>query len=137
MRRRRPLTSNAIKELLREDEESDSELCDQGSETSDHIVSVDPQPSEGSGSSDLEDDIPLSDVTSYFLGHIESKPDKYGIKLYSLVDASTFYALNIKLYAGKQPEGPYQLSNAAADVAKRLIVPISGTGGNLTTDNCT
>ncbi|KAJ8932153.1 hypothetical protein NQ318_009264 [Aromia moschata] len=46
-----------------------------------------------------------------FRQYIKSKLDKYGIKLYPLVDAATFYVLNIELYAGKQPV-PDQLSNA-------------------------
>lgn len=59
---------------------------------------------------------------------MKSKPDKYGIKLYLLVYATTFYVFNIELYADKQPDGPYQMSNAAVDVVKRLITPISSTG---------
>ncbi|XP_055915149.1 uncharacterized protein LOC129948248 [Eupeodes corollae] len=60
-----------------------------------------------------------------FRQYMKSKPDKYGIKLCPLAE----------LYAGKQPEGPFKLSYAAADVVNRLISPISGTGRNLTIDN--
>ncbi|KAJ0171538.1 hypothetical protein K1T71_013088 [Dendrolimus kikuchii] len=95
----RLLQSIILEELLKEDEEeSESELSDQGSETSDHIVAEEPLSAEESNCSDSEED-------------------------------------DLQLYAGKQPEGPYQLSNAASDVVKRLITPISGTGRNLTIVN--
>jgi hypothetical protein len=62
------------------------------------------------------------------------KPRKYGIKIYALVDSRNFYTQNLEIYAGKQPEGPYQLSNSAADVVERMISPISGSGRNVTVD---
>ena len=45
------------------------------------------------------------------------------------------YTYNLEIYAGKQPDGPYQVSNKPADVVKRLEEPISGTGRNITADN--
>ena len=41
----------------------------------------------------------------------------------------------MEIYARKQPEGPYKLSNSPADVVKRLIQPISHTGRNVTFNN--
>lgn len=41
----------------------------------------------------------------------------------------------LEIYAGKQPEGPFQIKNDAASVVMRLIEPISGTGRNVTTGN--
>ncbi|CAH1991136.1 unnamed protein product [Acanthoscelides obtectus] len=70
-----------------------------------------------------------------FRQYIANKPAKYGIKIYGLVDARTFLTSNLEIYAGKQPEGPFQLKNDAASVVLRLIEPISGTGRNVTTDN--
>ena len=41
----------------------------------------------------------------------------------------------MEIYAGKQPEDSYKLSNSPADVVKRLIQPISHIGRNVTFDN--
>lgn len=67
---RRRLPESAILELLNEDEEeSESELSDQGSETSDHIVAAEPLPAEESTCSDSEEDeLPLSEISSCFTG---------------------------------------------------------------------
>lgn len=62
-----------------------------------------------------------------FLQFIKSKPAKYEINMYSLDDSKTFYACNMQVYSGKQPEGPYQISKAAKDVVLRAIEPISGS----------
>lgn len=70
-----------------------------------------------------------------FRQYIPSKPAKYGIKILALVDAKNFYVFNLEIYAGKQPEGPFSLSNKPFDVVNRLVQPISKTGRNVTFDN--
>ena len=70
-----------------------------------------------------------------FRQYIPSKPNKYGIKIYALVDAKMYYLHHFEIYAGKQPDGPYSLSNKPADVVRRLTEPISGSGRNITADN--
>lgn len=66
---------------------------------------------------------------------IPSKPARYGIKIYALVDSKLFYVFTLEVYAGKQPEGPFQVSNKPEDVVKRLLEPLYNTGRNITTDN--
>ena len=46
-----------------------------------------------------------------------------------------YYLLHLEIYAGKQPVGPYSLSNKPEDVVRRLTAPISGSGRNITADN--
>lgn len=70
-----------------------------------------------------------------FRQYMPSKPAKYGIKLFSLVDAVSFYTKNLEIYVGKQPEGPYFHDTSTNALVQRLIEPISGTGRNVTTDN--
>jgi hypothetical protein len=45
------------------------------------------------------------------------------------------YTYNLEIYAGKQPDDLYQTSNKLADVVKRLVEPINGTGQNITAEN--
>nr|XP_022900749.1 piggyBac transposable element-derived protein 4-like [Onthophagus taurus] len=40
-----------------------------------------------------------------FLQYIPNKPAKYGMKVFVLCDAKTFYVSNFEVYCGKQPEG--------------------------------
>lgn len=70
-----------------------------------------------------------------FIQYIPKKPAKYGIKIFALVDAKTFYTNNLEVYCGKQPDGPYFVSNKPFDIVNRLIAHLKGSGRNLTTDN--
>ncbi|UYV64609.1 hypothetical protein LAZ67_3001303 [Cordylochernes scorpioides] len=62
---------------------------------------------------------------------IPSKHNKYGIKLFALVDSKMFYTFNLEIYSGKNSEGPYNVSNSPSDVVERLCEPIKGTGCNI------
>ncbi|XP_030750184.1 uncharacterized protein LOC115877973 [Sitophilus oryzae] len=44
-----------------------------------------------------------------FRQYISNKPAKYGIKIYAMVDARTFYTSNLEIYAGKQADGPFNV----------------------------
>lgn len=70
-----------------------------------------------------------------FRQYIPSKPNKYGIKIFALVDAKTFYTNNLEVYVGKQSPGPFEVDTRPLSLVQRLCEPISGTGRNLTTDN--
>ncbi|XP_008181635.1 piggyBac transposable element-derived protein 4-like [Acyrthosiphon pisum] len=72
-----------------------------------------------------------------FKMYIPSKPAKYGIKVFSLVDAKMSYTYIICyiVYAGKQPPGYFDISNKPEDVVKRLCEPVFGTNRNITFDN--
>ena len=51
------------------------------------------------------------------------------------MDTKTYYIYNLEVYAGKQPERPYNMSNKPADVVKRMCESLYGSGQNITTDN--
>lgn len=70
-----------------------------------------------------------------FKQFIPSKPNKYGIKIHALADARVFCSVNLEIYAGKQPDGKYFLSNKPTDIVMRLAEPIFNSGHNITADN--
>ena len=70
-----------------------------------------------------------------FRVYIPNKPAKYSLKILALVDAKSFYVLNLEVYAGKQPSGPYAVSNKPFEVVERLIQLVSGSHRNVTFDN--
>ena len=86
-------------------------------------------------------DVTIDETLEAFRGrcpftlYIPSKPSKYGIKIFAVVDSKMFYTSNLEIYPGKQPEGPFQFSNKSSDVLERLITPITKTGRNVTADN--
>lgn len=70
-----------------------------------------------------------------FKQYIPSKPAKYGVKVFALVDAKTGYTVNLEVYVGTQPEGPFRSENSAQATVNRLVTPIQGTNRNITGDN--
>lgn len=70
-----------------------------------------------------------------FIQYMPQKPAKYGLKIYALCDARTFYTFNLDIYCGKQKDGPYMTSNKPFDICKRMTIPIINSNRNLTTDN--
>lgn len=52
-----------------------------------------------------------------FRQYFPSKPAKYGMNILALADAETHYLVNLEVYAGKQPPGPYEENNSPAAVS--------------------
>lgn len=67
--------------------------------------------------------------------YILSKPNKYGIKIFAMVASKFLYTANSEIFAGKQPDGPFHVSDSASDVVLRLAEPIFNSGRNITADN--
>ena len=62
-----------------------------------------------------------------------SKPGRYGIKYWILVDAENHYCYNAIPYFGI--EGDATTVNLGAQVVKNLVEPIKGTSCNVTCDH--
>lgn len=69
-----------------------------------------------------------------FCQYIPSKPAKYGVNIFALVNANFFYRQNLEIYAGKQPDGPFDVINKSTDVVRRLCAPIYNMGCKITMD---
>lgn len=70
-----------------------------------------------------------------FRQYIPSKPNKYGLKIFAMVDSKLYYTCNLGVYIGTQPDGPYSVDNSPAAVVQRLVEPIRNSGRHLTCDN--
>lgn len=70
-----------------------------------------------------------------FRQYIKSKPARYGIKMFAMCCARSFYTSNLEIYCGSQPDGPYKFENSAKEVVERMIKPISISGRNVTVEN--
>lgn len=70
-----------------------------------------------------------------FKQYIPSKPAKYGVKVFALVDCRTTYTINLEPYVGRQPDGPFQMNNSAEEIVLRLVEPVQGSNRNITGDN--
>jgi hypothetical protein len=66
--------------------------------------------------------------------YMTMKPNKYGIKIFSIVDARTFFTHNLEIYVGVQPDGSFKVSNSTADVTEIMCRHLSGSGRNITID---
>ena len=70
-----------------------------------------------------------------FRQYIPSKPSIYGIRIFAMVDSKVFYTGNLEIYANKQPEGLYLISNEPADISRRLAESIYSSRRNITAGN--
>lgn len=70
-----------------------------------------------------------------FRQYIPSKPNKYGLKVFAMVDSKSYYTCNLEVYVGTQPDGPYSIDNSPSAVVQRLVEPIRHSARNLTCDN--
>lgn len=69
-----------------------------------------------------------------FTQYIPSKPGKYGVKIFWMCDSSSSYAVNGKIYCGRQPNEEVQ-RNLGYTVVTELTANIENSGRNVTMDN--
>lgn len=70
-----------------------------------------------------------------FVQYLPNKPAKHGVKVFVTCDAKTFYVYNLKVYCGKQLDGPYNMPNTPTAIVHRLLDEIKGSHRNMTCDN--
>jgi hypothetical protein len=67
--------------------------------------------------------------------YMPNKPNKYGLKYWTIVDGKTGYALDTTLYAGKEQPGNRRNMNVGENVVLELCRPYFRTGRGVTVDN--
>lgn len=70
-----------------------------------------------------------------FRHYIAYQRNKYGIKIFALIDSHVFYTVNINIYADQQLIGPFLQNNKRVNVFKFMIKPIAKIDYNITIDN--
>ena len=68
-----------------------------------------------------------------FKVYMPKKPDKYGIKIWTMADATNSYLCNAQIYRGKQKDVPEV--GLSQRVVKDLVSNVQGSGRNITVDN--
>ena len=66
--------------------------------------------------------------------YLPSKPGKYGLKIFWLAEAGSGFALNAKIYTGRNRNGPPE-RNLGEKVVMSLTEPYHNTGRDIVTDN--
>ena len=69
-----------------------------------------------------------------FTQYLPSKPAKYGIKIFWVADAETFYPWKGKIYAGKLA-GAERQTNIGPNTVLDLVYDLKKSGRNITADN--
>lgn len=69
-----------------------------------------------------------------FRVYMKSKPGRYGLKVWTVVDTKTSYVVGYQIYEGK-PAGGQPERNQGARVVMDLVRPYFGSGRSVTTDN--
>lgn len=70
-----------------------------------------------------------------FKQYIPSKPDKYGLKIFWICDAKTFYPLNAVPYLGRERSGSSRQTNIGQNIVIELSQPYFNSNRTVTFDN--
>lgn len=64
-----------------------------------------------------------------------NKPARYGLKVFILYEAKTFYVFNLEVYCVKHADGQYNQANTLNAIIHLLLEEVKGSNINLTCDN--